>query len=164
VLADALLFKGEDPTDPLAIRLLNAIVNLLFYPNFTVSPLNQVPAESAETFPLEHVWEPGVGVQDVRERDLLSPCTPCVSVVCDGCGVRVVCVVCSSARAAVDNCADNCRRACLVDTSHGGAHALEPYGGAALLPGPLLGGALQVRNKASPPDTHHRTRTRTQHT
>lgn len=64
VLADALLFKGEDPTDPLAIRLLNAIVNLLFYPNFTVSPLNQVPAESAETFPLEHVWEPGVGVQD----------------------------------------------------------------------------------------------------
>lgn len=81
VLADALLFKGEDPTDPLAIRLLNAIVNLLFYPNFTVSPLNQAPAESAETFPLEHVWEPGVGVQDVREPDLLSSCTPCVSVV-----------------------------------------------------------------------------------
>jgi hypothetical protein len=98
VLADALLFKGEDPTDPLAIRLLNAIVNLLFYPNFTVSPLNQAPAESAETFPLEHVWEPGVGVQDVCELDLLSPCTPCVSVVC------VECVVCSSARAAGDNC------------------------------------------------------------
>jgi hypothetical protein len=65
VLEDALLFKGEDPTDPLAIRLLNAIVNLLFYPNFTVSPLSRMPAES-ETFPLEHVWERGVGVQEVR--------------------------------------------------------------------------------------------------
>lgn len=62
---ETLLFKGEDPSDPLAIRLLNAVVNLLFYPNFTVSPLTQVPAQ-IETFPLEQVWEPGVGVQDVR--------------------------------------------------------------------------------------------------
>jgi hypothetical protein len=93
VLADALLFKGEDPTDPLAIRLLNAIVNLLFYPNFTVSPLNQAPAESAETFPLEHVWEPGVGVQDVRELDFLSSCASCVSVVCACVRVCRVCHV-----------------------------------------------------------------------
>jgi len=62
LLEDVLLFKGEDPSDPLAIRLLNAIINLLFYPNFTVSLLTHIPTEM-ETFPLEQVWESGVGVQ-----------------------------------------------------------------------------------------------------
>jgi len=64
LLEDVLLFKGEDPSDPLAIRLLNAIINLLFYPNFTVSLLTHIPTEM-ETFPLEQVWESGVGVQKV---------------------------------------------------------------------------------------------------
>jgi hypothetical protein len=58
------LFQGEDALDPLAIRLLNAIVNLLFYPNFTVPPLKKMPAR-VDIFPLEQVWAAGVGVTDV---------------------------------------------------------------------------------------------------
>lgn len=54
-LGDNVLFQGEDISDPLAIRLLNAIVNLLFYPNFTVAPLKKVP-EQIDTFPPEQVW------------------------------------------------------------------------------------------------------------
>ncbi len=54
-MGDNVLFQGEDISDPLAIRLLNAIVNLLFYPNFTVAPLKKVP-EQIDTFPPEQVW------------------------------------------------------------------------------------------------------------
>jgi hypothetical protein len=52
---ESVLFQGEDSSDPLAIRLLNAVVNLLFYPNFTVPPLKKMPAR-VDIFPLEQVW------------------------------------------------------------------------------------------------------------
>jgi len=45
----------EDGSDPLAIRLLNAVVNLLFYPNFTVAASKKA-TEMHTSLPLDRVW------------------------------------------------------------------------------------------------------------
>jgi len=55
----------EDSGDPLAFRLLNAVVNLLFCPNYTVSVGSKREENRPTTLPLDRTWAKGVGISEV---------------------------------------------------------------------------------------------------
>eukprot|EP01114_Cavostelium_apophysatum_P014770 TRINITY_DN3911_c0_g1_i1.p1 TRINITY_DN3911_c0_g1~~TRINITY_DN3911_c0_g1_i1.p1 ORF type:complete len:732 (-),score=174.58 TRINITY_DN3911_c0_g1_i1:51-2246(-) len=55
--------KPAAPEEPLAVKLLNVAVLLLFLPGFTISASEQV--QRAFLVPLSNIWAPGVGVSEV---------------------------------------------------------------------------------------------------
>eukprot|EP01104_Vermistella_antarctica_P009970 TRINITY_DN2627_c0_g1_i2.p2 TRINITY_DN2627_c0_g1~~TRINITY_DN2627_c0_g1_i2.p2 ORF type:complete len:386 (-),score=75.89 TRINITY_DN2627_c0_g1_i2:2283-3440(-) len=61
---------GNKENDPLATRLIDALLALLFVPGFTIPEESRhIALDGDEGVPITCAWAPGVGVQDVTEAN-----------------------------------------------------------------------------------------------